>query len=571
MSATADDLERHLNRIDGRGYKAYKDIRGSYAFPAFTLHIDHVQGDPFAAPSRLRLEIPQDRAGFPPASYHHPARRHALAHYLALAFAEATQASRQKRGSGNSGLLSIDRPGQQILQRTCMTVDNHRLEARFTAGLPASGRRVLGGQAAEMLCRQLPDLVDQSLFYRCHDPEQLTRWGDTAEDADFLRAALAQAGLIAFIADGAVLPRRSGVDDRPLPQDAQAFQSPASLRVSFDLPCQGRVTGLGLPPGITLIAGGGFHGKSTLLNALERGVHNHSPQDGRQLVVCHPGAVKIRAEDGRRVASVDISPFINGLPNGVDTSRFSTDNASGSTSQAANIAEALEAGAQVLLIDEDTAATNFMIRDQRMQRLIQQQHEPITPLIDRVRSLYEDHGVSTVLVAGGSGNYFDVADHVIAMEAYQPRDATQQARHIAAQLPTARRLQETAPFALGPGRVPVASSLDPSRGRRPVSASSRGLETLLFGETTIDLSGLEQLVDPSQPRALAAALVHIWRHYLDNGRSIAQILDALDADIAAHGLDAISPHPVGDHALFRRFELAAALNRLRSLHIAAPA
>ena len=568
MPATPADLQRQLDRIDGRGYKAYKDIQGSYAFPTFTLHIDHVQGDPFAAPSRLRAEVPQAGAAYPPESYNHPSRRHALAHYLALAFAEAAERVRSRRGSGKSGLLAIDRPGQQILPRTCMDVDADRVEARFAAGLPASGRRVLGRQAADMLCRDVPAIVEQVLFYARNDPAQIRRYGDAAEDADFLRAALAGAGLIAFVADGAILPRRSGVDDRPLIRGGRPFQAPASLRVAIDLPRAGRVEGLGLPPGVTLIVGGGFHGKSTLLNALERGVYNHQPGDGRELVVCDAGAVKIRAEDGRRVEGVDISPFIDRLPHGRDTRRFATDNASGSTSQAANIMEALEAGARVLLIDEDTAATNFMIRDQRMQRLVARAHEPITPLIDRVGGLYRDSGVSTVLVAGGSGDFFDVADTVIALEEYRPREATDQARTIAADLPTARRCQSDAPFGPAPGRVPLAASIDPSRGRRPAKVNSRGLRTVLFGEETIDLSAVEQLVDPSQTRALAAALLYARNHYLDDRRTIAQILDAIESDITAGGLDALSPRPVGDHALFRRFELAAALNRLPSLQIA---
>ena len=153
----------------------------------------------------------------------------------------------------------------------------------------------------------------------------------------------------------------------------------------------------GFPQGITLIVGGGFHGKSTLLNALEAGVYNHKPNDGRELVITDPDVVKIRAEDGRSVSGVDISPFINNLPFGQETTQFSTENASGSTSQAANIMEALECEELLrMLVDEDTAATNFMIRDQRMQQLIAKDKEPITPFIDRVRQLYNEHNVSTI-------------------------------------------------------------------------------------------------------------------------------------------------------------------------------
>ncbi|GAB4526929.1 MAG: ABC-ATPase domain-containing protein [Anaerolineae bacterium] len=565
--STQDELRRILNRIDGKGYPAYKDIQGRYEFTGFTLLVDHVQGDPFAAPSRLRVRVPQAIAGYPPDLYAQPGRRVALADFLTRAFDAACSKLSGRRGSGKSGLMAIDQPGQQILERTSVLVSEEAVEARFVVGLPATGRRVSGRQAAAMLCDALPRLVESTLHFSANNQAVLYRHVRSAEDADWLRRQLASHGLVGFVADGAVLPRRSGVDERPLRDGAIPFRSPPSLRVEFTLPNAGPVTGMGIPAGVTLIVGGGYHGKSTLLKALERGVYNHIPGDGRELVVADEGTVKIRAEDGRAVTGVNISPFIGALPNGADTQRFSTANASGSTSQAANIIEALEAGARVLLVDEDTAATNFMIRDHRMQELIAKEREPITPFIDKVRQLYDERGVSTVLVMGGSGDYFDVADTVIAMDAYLPQDVTDRARAIARKYRAERRREGGERFGEVTPRVPLAESLDPSKGRREVKISARGVKTILFGTHEIDLTAVEQLVDPSQLNAIGQALYYARQRYLDGHRALPEILDAVMADIDREGLDVLDRRLVGDLARFRRYELAAALNRLRTLRV----
>ena len=563
-----DDLRRILQRIDGRGYKAYKDIQGQYRFPQFTLFVDYVQGDPFAAPSRLRLQVPQNGAHYPADLFHNDSRRIGLESYLALAFAAACRTVAGKSGSGKSGLMQIDASGQEMLERTAVTVTSNHVEARFVVGLPAQGRRVLGRSAARMLCDDLLRLVEAALFYKSNRPEIIQRFVETSEDADALRGQLRERGLVAFVANGAILPRRSGVDDRPLAgNNVIPFQSPDSLRVTLELPNRGAVTGMGIPIGVTLIVGGGFHGKSTLLNALEMGIYNHRPGDGRELVVMDAGAVKIRAEDGRYVAGVNISPFINNLPYGQDTIAFSSDNASGSTSQAANIIESLELGASVLLIDEDTAATNFMIRDQRMQALIAKAKEPITPFVDKVRQLYEEQGVSTILVIGGSGDYFEVADLVIAMDAYVPQEVTVKAQTIAQQHQQERQPEGGATFGALTSRTPLPQSLNPRKGRRDVNVKTRGLRTVQFGEEMIDLSAVAQLVDDSQTRALAAALVYGWEKYMDGKRPLADILSLIMTDIEQHGLDILDRRHMGDWAAFRIFELGAALNRLRTLRV----
>jgi predicted ABC-class ATPase len=563
---THQNLYRHLLKLDRRNYKAYKDIQGCYQFPNFILHVDYVQGDPFAAPSKLRVQVSQEIARFPAELYETKSREIAIRDYLTRQFARIAQKMSLRRGSGKSGQISIARLGQEVLDRTACLISDDWLELRFVVGLPARGRTILGRQGAEILCEDIPYIVENALIYAQLNGEKIRQQVETVEDADWLRSQLAKKDLVAFVPDGACLARRSGVDDRPL-SDAVRFQSPPSLRVEFNCPNRGNVSGMGIPQGLTLIAGGGYHGKSTLLRAIELGVYNHIPEDGRELIVTDPTGVKIRAEDGRGVSGVDISPFINQLPQGRETTNFSTTNASGSTSQAANIMEALEAGAKLLLLDEDTSATNFMIRDRRMQSLIAKQKEPITPLIDKVQQLFTGHGVSTILVMGGSGDYFDVADTVIAMDNYIPNNVTDQAKAIAQDITTGRQPEGGQQFGKITPRIPLPHSLDPSRGKRDVRLKVRDVNAVVFGEQEIDLGEVEQLVSRDQLRAIAEAMVYAKRQYIDGKTTLPKILDALMGDIESQGLDILTPYPQGDLAMFRPFEFAAALNRLRTLQV----
>ncbi|MFW6115350.1 MAG: ABC-ATPase domain-containing protein [Thermodesulfobacteriota bacterium] len=562
------ELKSILHRIDGKGYKAYKDIEGEYRSSEYVLMIDHVQGDPFAAPTKVRVRVPQSAAGFPTDTYETKSREIALRDFLTRSFAEASKRfCKRNRGTGKSGLILIDLPQQQILERTSAFITNKHVEARFVMGLPAFGRRIAGRHAEAMFFDELPRIVRSSLLYKNLDTNRIYKHIETAEDADYLRSQLDAMGLAAFVADGAVLPRASGIDQRPLEKGrVVAFESPKELRKTVDLPNRGVLAGMGVPKGITLIVGGGYHGKSTLAKALEEGVYNHIPGDGREFVVSNPSSVKIRAEDGRKIEKVDISPFIANLPFGQPTREFSSEDASGSTSQAANIMESLEAGAQVLLIDEDTSATNFMIRDQRMQELVSKDKEPITPFIDKVRQLYLDHGISTILAIGGSGEYFDVADHVICMVEYKPSDLTQEAHRIAERYKAGRTPEGGKHFGRITERVPLRRSFDPSKGRREVKISSKGLQSIAFGTHTIDLGAVEQLVDISQTRAIGDAIYYATT-FMDGSRPLKEIVDVVISAIEKRGLDVLNKRPVGDYAKFRGLELAAAINRLRTLSV----
>ena len=568
----ADALRSALRRIDGRGYKAYKALAGEWVLPGVMLCIDHVQGDPFAAPSRMRLRVDGDAAGWPRDLYGTRVRRIAFEDFLARrAQAAIHRTVRGRRGSGKSGDVFIDAGRQAILERTAANACEAFVEVRVEVGLPAAGRRVLAREAETLLVDELPALAAAALVAETDAIASARHHVETAQNHAALVDQLAPRGLVAFVPDGARLPRQSGASQRPLSGDVVPFRAPDALRVALEVPNPvdgaSRLSGMGIPRGITLIVGGGYHGKSTLLQALERAVFPHVPGDGRERVATLADAVKVRAEDGRRVVGCDIHAFIGELPGGRSTTGFTSDDASGSTSQAASIVEALEAGSNLLLLDEDTSATNFMIRDARMQALVAPDHEPITPFIDRARELHETLGVSTVLVMGGSGDYFDIADTVIEMRAYAPHDATEAARRIASEHPTRRRREVRAPLVPAPPRVPRKGSLDPSRGRRDVKIAVRDTDLLGFGRETIDLRAVEPLIEPSQTRAIGYALVAA-RRFMDEGRTFPEILDALDAWIDDHGVGALDP--AANLARPRRYEIAAALSRLRSLDVVEP-
>lgn len=567
---TGNQLAETVRRMEGKGYRTYKDIRGSYSFGDFKLHIEHVQGDPFAEPTRVSVTIASDVAGLPQFSIHDSATRRASADFLNRQFCKVLAAHSTRSGSGKSGLIQMLEPGQQVLERTSLQVKaNGEVHARFLVGLPANGRRIAGRAAQVLLTESLVDCVREALVQGSWDIKLLQAHCEAVQDSVALREALKAQGLIAFVADGACLPRRSGADDRPASKAAVLFDSPQSLRVTLDTMHSGKVSGMGIAQGVTLIVGGGYHGKSTLLRAIERGHLDHIPGDGRERVVTTEDAVKIRAEDGRSVVHTDISAFITNLPSGDDTKSFSTTNASGSTSQAAAISEALELGASTLLLDEDTCATNFMIRDLRMQKLVAKDDEPITPFLDRVRGLYENDGVSSLLVMGGAGDYFDVADTVIMMKKYRPLDVTQQARDIAAQLVSTRepcRLGHVAPKK----RRPNFRSLGPSAGPKGIKVRVRDIDLMSFGREDVRIACVEQLVEKAQVRAIGQVLLGLSEGALTNQQTLREALDDIASMVHTEGLESITRRVSGDLAWFRKYELAAVLTRIRTLKMSKP-
>ncbi len=620
---SSEELRAILNRIDHRGYPAYKELKGSYQFPDFILSIDHVQGDPFASPSKVSVLVRGRQAAFPERLYDRPWRKRALEdHLLRLFGRQADNFAFKARGSGKSGLIAVSRCGQEILSRSACEVNDQCGDVliRMEVGFPANGRTINARELIRIFYDFLPVCVKCALYYRGIDKEKAEAVMRLSEDQHFIREEIREMGLIAFVANGAILPRESGISQRPL-KGAVAFVSPKSMEVTLDLPFAGKLTGMGIAQGVTLIAGGGYHGKSTLLEALERGVYDHIAGDGREYVITDETAMKIRAEDGRSIKAVDISMFINGLPNGKDTTRFDTDNASGSTSQAANMVEAMESGSRLLLIDEDTSASNFMVRDALMQQVIAPADEPIMPLAERIRELYDSYGISMVIVAGSSGAFFGKADRILQMKKYSPLDITafakekaeafreavvsEEAAHVASDSETVnsgKTIQSSKDLGImgaehavltsvasgdiksatrsscSPNfqRVPVARIGGSRRGGQPdespadrVKIKSSGRDSVTVNRETIDLRYVEQLVDSEQLTALGYMLAYASAHLMDGRHSMREVVGKLNEIVAAKGLREIcekSYLPSG-LAMPRTQEIFACFNRYRGLSV----
>lgn len=573
---SSDDLRTALRAIDHKGYPAYKTLAGSYQFGNFILYIDHVQGDPFASPSSLHVEILHKAADFPEEYYRKKCSRIALQDFLTRQLASRFEAFNFKaKGSGKSGLLSVTRCGQEVLERSACEITNTKIITRFHVGFPAFGRTIHAGELEKILFDFLPQCIENSFFYRKLDAKKVESAVFLAEDQEELRNLLKEKKLAAFIANGSILPRKSGISDLPM-KDCVPFHSPASMEWTFVLPHRGAITGMAIPQGITLIVGGGYHGKSTLLEALQTGVYNHIAGDGREFVLTDDTAVKLRAEDGRSIRNVDISLFINDLPNKKDTSSFSTPDASGSTSQAAGVIEGMEAESRLFLIDEDTSATNFMVRDDFMQQVISREKEPITPFLERVRDLYERAGISTILVAGSSGAFFYIADKILQMDCYRPVDITDQVKALCVKH-TAPRIQ--APDFIVPDfnrTLPLfhrEGKRNDRRGGNRIGSDSRhermkiktfGRDSFSVDKETVDLRYVEQLADSEQTNALAHLLRYGLEQAADGKHTVRQTVHILAEMLDRKGWEPFcgSYIPCG-LAKPRKQEIYACLNRFR--------
>lgn len=577
----SEELRQQLRSINRKSYPAYKGLKGLYHFGNYILSIDHVQGDPFASPSHVSIQISHRDAGFPVEYYKNTLTGTTLCDYLTRQFEkQVSQYSFRAKGSDKSGLLTVSHCGQEILSRTACEITEKGITARFFVGFPANGRTINATELEKILFDFLPVCIQKSFFYSSLNTKELQNYIELAEDQEFIRQTLPAKNLCAFIADGSILPRESGISSRPM-KASVPFTSPDSLRISINLPHKGKITGMGIPKGITLIVGGGYHGKSTLLNALELGVYNHIPGDGREYVITDATAVKLRSEDGRFIKDVDISMFINDLPNKKDTRCFSTLDASGSTSQAAGITESMEAGSHLFLLDEDTSATNFMVRDAFMQQVIQREKEPITPFLERAEDLYKKAGISTILVAGSSGAFFHIADTIIQMDNYVPKDITASVKKLCSQypLPAVSVTDFQLPHSHRIMSRPAESSkrlIHNSRGNHSDSGAAKperlktrisGTDGFSLGRQEIDLRYTEQLIDAEQTAALGLLLKYAVEHLADGRRTLPEIVQFLWKNLSLHGLSFFTENQKIScgYATPRIQEIYACLNRYRGL------
>ncbi|MBI3998722.1 MAG: ABC-ATPase domain-containing protein [Armatimonadetes bacterium] len=567
----SDRLRDKLIVINGKPFQAYQELAGGYRFDRFVLYLDAIQTDPMAGATRARVRIDQAEAQVPRTLWDSPPRRMAARDYLARAVHEAIRRHVRTRWTGRTPPLAVDAGSQAVLPRTACTMEEDWVEVRLAVGLPAEGRKALAKAAQQLFFDELPLVVDAGLMWANLNADGARRHVETVEDYLALRESLPHLGLVAFIADGSVLPREAASGDGPMRGGrAQPIRAPEELAVIGTLPHRGPVRGLGIRRGVTVVAGGAYSGKSTLLAAISRGVYPHIPGDGRELVATHPDAVVIRAEPGRRIERVDISAFIREVPGRPETTAFSVEHATGTTSTAAAVAEALEVGTRLLLFDEDDGTAAFLARDALMQQLIPRSRERLVRLIDVVRPLWESHGISSIVALSGLGDYLEVADTVIVMDGFQPMTATDRARSLVA-TSGGRRAPEGAGVGLPAPRFPQPRGFGGWRGRR-LWSEVRGRGALGVGRETVDLAALAQMVDQSQARAAGDAILYaLEKGYIDGNTSLVEALDRVFADIEASSLGVLAMpegHP-GEHAMPRRHEVAAILNRLRSLQVRA--
>ena len=566
----SEELRQQLRSINRKSYPAYKGLKGLYHFGNYILSIDHVQGDPFASPSHVSIQISHRDAGFPVEYYKDTLTKTTLCDYLTRQFEkQVSQYSFRAKGSGKSGLLTVSHCGQEVLSRTACEITEKGITARFFVGFPANGRTINATELEKILFDFLPVCIQKSFFYSSLDAKELQNYIQLAEDQEFIRQTLPAKNLCAFIADGSILPRESGISSRPM-KASVPFTSPDSLRISINLPHKGKITGMGIPKGITLIVGGGYHGKSTLLNALELGVYNHIPGDGREYVITDATAVKLRSEDGRFIKDVDISMFINDLPNKKDTRCFSTLDASGSTSQAAGIVESIEAGSHLFLLDEDTSATNFMVRDAFMQQVIQREKEPITPFLERAKDLYEKAGISTILVAGSSGAYFYIADHIIQMDNYRVVDITKHVKNVIEkeEISEDKESRISVTELMNPSikpRILKSEAVEKKHGQ--IKIKQFGNSGFSIGKTEVDLKYLEQLTDIEQTTTLGHCLKMLVVEMEKKPQNLDVLVDNLWKKIQLKGFSALFEEkylPV-DLAQVRKIDIYMCVNRYRGL------
>jgi predicted ABC-class ATPase len=562
----ADRLRDKLIVSNGKGVQVYRDLTGAYRFDRYELYLDHVHPDPAAPTCLARIRMDQAEAQVPRPLWEDAACRVAVQDFLARSVRDAVARHVRTRWSGRIVPLTVGAGGQEILPRTACVVGEDAVEIRLTIALPAEGRKILAKPAQALLFEDLPAVVGAGLAWGELDGNAGRRHCEAYVDYLALRAALPAHGLVAFVADGSVLAREAAPSGRPMRGGrAASFHAPEGLAVTITLPHRGPVRGLGVRAGVTVIAGGLSSGKSTLLAAIAHGGYAHVPGDGRELVATVSDAVALRADPGRRIERVDVSGFVHALSPGTDVTALVAERATGMLSMAAGVAEALELGTSLLLVDEDDSAIAFLARDPVMLELLPGSEAALSPLVERVRVLWETHGISTIIATGGLGEYLSVADSIIVMDGFHATEATDRARRIAAGRPAAMHR----PFHLPAPRCPQPRGVGGVKGRG-LRTELRWPEALSVGRDTVELGALPLLVDPGQARAAGDAVLYaVERGYVDGRAPVAEIIDRIVADVEAGGLQvlALQPnHPI-EYTLPRRHEIAGVLNRLRSLQV----
>ena len=564
-------LYQKIRTLNGKNYGLYKSLADKpWDFGDFVLDFLHVQGDPFAPASRVVVRAKLSALGYAPEWGSDFEHRLALSDFLYRRLGRLVQ----ERYPGKDAAVVFNTAGPEMLVRNSLWIDNGELRACLQVRLPGEGRKIQAEEAAEILTMVLPDLVSAGLYCDKAAVPELQEYYRVLAERKAILAELDARGLCAFVPDGAVLPRASGLSEMPL-EGAVKFEAPEEMAVTLSV-CGREIRGMGIPKGITVITGGAFHGKSTLLQALIRAVFPHVPGDGREGIVVDETALRVGVEDGRSVRGTDLSMFVRDLPGGISTKDFNTLSASGSTSEAANLLEAMEAGARTFFIDEDSSAVNFLIRDVRVRKLLGDEREPLIPLTDRIREL-ATAGMSFVLVAGACGDYLDIADNIIVMANYRAECArftacAGQGRSKPAEASVSLDLVPPSPRPFAVYMQPLQKSVRPASAvERQVKVKLSGDFLLQIGFLVADTSRLVTLVDKQQRLGAGFMMLNMLQNAASNsegeagvaGESVAAVAQKLCDSIRNVGFRNLPQGMSREMSLPRAVDIACVAFRLR--------
>jgi predicted ABC-class ATPase len=562
-----------LAEIDGQPFSEYEKLLGDFDFARFVVKFPRLDVSAGADDPVFTVRVPQSIAELPGHLFDSPIRRTALEDLLTrnLAGQAAKIARFNESGLARRNVL-VAEPGQKILPRTSVIVTKEYVEACLRIALPYKVFRTEGAEdprlvdaemARKVFFEDLPEIISSGLLCCNLNLSETEHFVDTMEDADRVRQTLPTLGMVSFVGEGSLLARQ-WQSDEPDFEKIALFEVDEDAQTEVEVPNAGSLKGLGVPAGLTVVVGDLANGRKDFMDAVAAGVYNHVPGDGREHVVTVSDAVQVAVDYGRSIQEVNLTPFCTEA-DGCDPSSYSTSSADAFLSQAAATIEALEVGARVLVVDEHSSAPAFLTTDARVSQLLGE--TPRASLAQRARQMVDELGVS--IVVGGENlvaEYIPVADTVLKVEDYQVTDITDKAKALNLEVPPEAPAVNLESM-LARSRWIMPSSIDASVGRLDQVIDAIDEATIQFGRSTIELDGVQQVADDSQLLTIGLLLYYAKLRYMQEGYPLREMLDMIDRDLSSEGLGTISRDPRGDLARPRRYELAAALNRLRTFRV----
>ncbi len=533
--ASEEVLRKTLKNADGKPFAKYKGIQNVFSLEGFEISFDEVQNDR-SGHTYARVRVPLKAAGFPEDVYGTPSRKVAFRDLVARRFWESARTrARSPIPKTDGGEGYMPRPGQEILDRGCVAVTEYSLEARFSLDLPSTGGKVNASATEELVFGRIAGIVSDSMLFSAYKLSKMYNHVFTAENADFIRGNLGSRGLAAFVAEGSVLPRRE--DDMAPMIDAVPFSCDAAASVEFEVPNGDPVRGWGVPEGFTALVGPSRHGKSVLADAVFAGVYNHIPGDGREYVVSVPDAVYVMAEEGRPVTSDDMSSFISPAP-GLDPSKFDSARASSPASEFAAVAEAMELGSSLVVVDEGYS----------------------NPSVIRKGYLSEDSAYISLSEAGGAMGRAGTSMLMVTGDesAVRHADSVFLVKDFKVSPVKVEMVLEECVVKAPEPRCPVSKNMSFEKGRKDLSVSAPSVRAVEIGSLRIEVP-TAAFFDMSQTRAAADAVLAM-KDGMDGSKTLAELCsEAVESLKASDSED--GNVSCAYHAYPRPIDVAAVVNR----------